>query len=98
MLLVAAFTMAMVSADGGIGFIVTEGFVNDDAVTTTDTGGGGGGLLTTTEKGEPAVGPAAADVDWTGFTGARMTVGAAAVTVGTVVMTVVGVRNLTVEP
>ena len=58
-------------------------------MTTTDTGGGGGGLLTTTEKGEPAVGPAAADVDWTGFTGARMTVGAAAVTVGTVVMTVV---------
>ena len=27
MLLVAAFTMAMVSADGGIGFIVTEGCV-----------------------------------------------------------------------
>ena len=71
--------------------------VNDDAVTTTDTGGGG---LTATAKGGATV-PEAAAVDGTGFTGARMTVGGAAVTVtvgGRVVMTVVGARNSSLGP
>ena len=68
--------------------------VNDEAETTTDTGGCCGGGLTATAKGGAPV----AEVEGTtGFTGARMTVAGApaGVTVGIVVMTVVGARNST---